>query len=391
MSILNIKKILLFFLFLILGVSFLTSSVFAQSNYFSSNESIILPRNEIVDHDYFAAGGKVDILGTVNGDAYIAGGNVTVDGTINGDLLVAGGDIFVNGIITGDLRVAGGNVRVSGEVANNVSAVGGNISIDSKAILGRNIILAAGTGSIFAPVSNDIIAAGGRITLGNNIGGNGQIASGQLDLTREASISGNLDYWSNSKSNIAPSAVGGDISFHKTQIAQKKPQNVGKLLLGIDILTKAISFIMALVIGLLFIWLMPVFSQSAANVVKQKLGMSLLIGILASILLPVLFIVLLITVIGIPLALLFLFGFIAISCFGQIFISLAIGDKINNMRSKKSSQILSFIIGLIVYYIIALIPVIGGIFLIFAWLVGVGALLITKKEYYFSLRQKKLI
>lgn len=70
-------------------VSLMIFSLLLVPSAFAKNEqNVVLPRNETVNHDYFATGSQVQILGTVNGDAYIGGGTVSISGTINGDLLV---------------------------------------------------------------------------------------------------------------------------------------------------------------------------------------------------------------------------------------------------------------------------------------------------------------
>src|SRR3990167_5151877 len=76
--------------FLILPL--ITTGVYAAKNL-QRSETVLVPKGEVVEGDYFAAGERVTIAGTVNGDAYVAGGNVVVEGEINGDLIRAGGTV----------------------------------------------------------------------------------------------------------------------------------------------------------------------------------------------------------------------------------------------------------------------------------------------------------
>src|SRR4030042_3865228 len=73
-------------------------------------------KDEVIDHDYLAAGESVTISGVVNGDVYAAGANVTIDGKINGDLLAGAGMITLLGEVTDDVRIAGGNILINGTV-----------------------------------------------------------------------------------------------------------------------------------------------------------------------------------------------------------------------------------------------------------------------------------
>ena len=75
----------------------------------------------------------------------------------------------------------------------------------------------------------------------------------------------------------------------------------------------------------------------------------------------------------------------------KIIVGLAIGQKIMTFFDKKLSMRLSFTIGLILYYILSIIPFIGFVFWIIAGLIGFGALLLQKKYVYTDLRKKRLI
>ena len=64
------KKIFLIPLFLILVFCF-SAPVFA-ANF--SQKNVTLPKDEIVNGDFFAGAGNVSVHGTVEGDVYVAGG-----------------------------------------------------------------------------------------------------------------------------------------------------------------------------------------------------------------------------------------------------------------------------------------------------------------------------
>ena len=45
----------------------------------NSGKNIIIPSDQIISSDYFAAGNSISLSGTVNGDAFLAGGNILFD------------------------------------------------------------------------------------------------------------------------------------------------------------------------------------------------------------------------------------------------------------------------------------------------------------------------
>ena len=81
-----------------------------------SRSHVTVPASQVVNGDYFAFGGTVEIAGTINGDLYASGGQVVIDGTVNGDVLVAGGRVSLSGSVSQDVRAAGGQVTISGRL-----------------------------------------------------------------------------------------------------------------------------------------------------------------------------------------------------------------------------------------------------------------------------------
>ena len=74
----------------IVAIVFFFSTATAQerAGRSGSRSHVTVPASEVVNGDYFAFGGTVEIAGTINGDLYASGGQVVIDGTVNGDVLV---------------------------------------------------------------------------------------------------------------------------------------------------------------------------------------------------------------------------------------------------------------------------------------------------------------
>ena len=144
------KKVFLL-VFVIFCTLIFTSSAFAAKN-FQRNETVLLSKNDVVEGDYFAAGDRVTIAGTVNGDAYVAGGNGIIEGEINGELITPAGTDNIRGKVAQDVRVAGGQVTVSGDVGGNVTLVGGSLEASDSAKIAGSLVSAGGNLSVFAPI-----------------------------------------------------------------------------------------------------------------------------------------------------------------------------------------------------------------------------------------------
>jgi hypothetical protein len=74
-------------------------------------------------------GGDVEVLGEVAGDLSAFGGDVDLRGPVRGDVAVLGGDLRVRSEVFGDIELAGGNAIVEGLVHGDVVTQGGEVIV----------------------------------------------------------------------------------------------------------------------------------------------------------------------------------------------------------------------------------------------------------------------
>lgn len=389
-------KRLAVFLFIFVFPLFFPLSIFAQNNL-NSGESVSLGVNEVVNRDYFAAGQNITIDGTVNGDVYAAGGQINLNGLVNGDVLSAGGNINVNGTVIGNVRAVGGNININGKIGRNVSIAGGNIILNPKAEVIGSFTAAGGNFNLLGPVGKSVNIAGGQLNIENLVGGDVNAGIGQLSVAAGGRVNGDITYWSENKANINSQAKIVGMISQKTppRQLQRDYAQAGRIAkntaVGTLFALKLVSFLSALLIGFFLIKLFPVFTNRLAETMSQKWLLSLGLGFLILAITPVLLIFLLITLLGIPVAIAWLFFIVFSLWLVKIFIGLAIGLFIAKQLNLKRNRYLIFFVGLLIYYLIVAIPIIGWIFALITSLVGLGALVLTKRNYYIEFNQKKLI
>ena len=378
---------LLFFAFIFgLNTILIPPTAFAQDQ----PRNIILEKNRTINEDYFAAGDTVTVLGNVNGDIYVAGGNVIIDTTVNGDVIVAGGNVTVRGTAQ-NVRAAGGQVTISGTVEKNLTAMGGNITLSDQAQLKGSMVSAGGTIILNAPVGKGATLAGGNITVGETVDGNMNAATGNLVLLPQAKINGNLQYTSEKKADIAQDAsVSGKITQHIPVQEEQKGETAMGIGIGLMVL-KIIDLLAILILGLLLVLLVPNYLKSVSKNITIKTWVSLGIGFVALIIGPFIFVLLLMTIIGIPLAFIFLCLYFIAVYFAKILAIYFIGDKISDTFDNKLQMGVIFILGFIIYAILSIIPVIGVIADFLLLLLGLGGMLLQKRTIYTTLRKQKTI
>ena len=387
------KKIFIVFISLLILPLFLTGVVFAKNSE-RQPKIVVLGKDEVVNKDYFAAGDSVTLSGIVNGDAYLAGGNVIVEGTINGDLLVAGGIVEIRGKVSNDVRAAGGQIVISAQIGKNLTVAGGTVNLTDSAKIGGSI--AAGTGrlSVFSPIGKGANIGGGQVTLGNTIGGDVRVGVGQLTLTPNSKISGDLTYWSETGAQIQTGAQILGQTIHNlppAKASEVKPARILGIFTGPSLAMKIIGFLWAVVIGLLLLKFFPVYTQRTIGVITKKPWASLGMGLLVMILTPIIFLILLITVLGIPIAFVLLVTFLVIAYLAKIFVSILVGQKILRKFGSKAGSNWALLLGLVVYGIVTLIPILGSIVSLLVVLFGLGAVSLEEKDFYYQLRSKNLI
>lgn len=368
--------------------------VSAEQNDSKKIETTTVKSSDTVNRNYFAANERVEIDGIVNGDTFLAGGSVDVSGKINGDLLVVGGEVNISGEVTDDVRVAGGQVRISGKIGKNLTVAGGNVEVSESANIGQSVVATGGNVTLAAPISGTVNGGMGNLTIDNRIGGDVEVGVGLLKLNSNAVINGDLIYWSDNDATISDSAeITGETTkksppLNRPEIDETKILGV---IAGFALAIKIFNLITWFVIGLLLIHFFPQFSANSIKNLKDKPWASLGFGFLALLAIPILAIALMVIVIGIPLGIILLALYGIVIYFARIPVIYLMGQWLLSKFTTKEHRVWSLVIGLLVYGILTVIPIIGALVSFFAMVFGLGAWLMAEEQVYKEARKKNLI
>jgi cytoskeletal protein CcmA (bactofilin family) len=358
----------------------------------SAGKLVSLGKDEVIERDYFAAGEMVEISGTVEGDVYAAGGEVLVDGVVEGDLLVMGGNVTVSGDVVQDIRVVGGNVTISGEVGGNVTAVGGNIDLTNTANVTGSLVGAGGNVKLASFVGSNVKLAAGNATVSSQIDGFLHVRGDSVRLTSKAAVNGDLVYWSYQDASIDEQAVvAGEVTKHIAKKPEVPKEDMLKFLLGVKLFFRFVGLISALVLGFLLVSFYPNYSRRAAENIQTRPWAALGLGLLALIVTPIIVAVLMVTVVGVPLAFVLLASYFIYISLAKIFVMLLLGYWILKSFMKDAGLGWSLLAGAIVFYLLTLIPILGGLIAFVALLLGLGTTLITSKEVYHEAKKHKIV
>lgn len=351
-----------------------------------------LTANTTINRDYFAGNERVIVSGNIDGDVYLAGGDVSFDGTTSSDVIALGGNINISGKVEGNVRVAGGNVNFSGaEIAGNVTVFGGSINIDPSTTITGSVVAAGGNLQFLGPIGKSLTVAGGNIVVGGDVGRDiWSPGVESLRLTKGAKVHGQLTYTSNLKAVIDQGALVTGTVKQKTPPVKTTSPKGAAVVLGFVLFFWISDIILSLILGLLLIYFLPNYVNKVTTNVTQNPGSSFLLGLLLAIVVPVVLLVIMLSIIGIPIAFALLVIFIFTLWISKIFTSIAIGLKVMGKRTKPNMY-LALLIGLAIYFVLSILPVLGRLIQLAITVTGFGAFALAKKSYYEDLRKKKVI
>ncbi len=351
----------------------------------------VLPAGQEVQGDYFAFGSQVEISGTVHGDVYAAGGEVLMDGIVDGDLIVAGGDVTVSGMVTQDIRIAGGNVTLSGTISRNATLAGGDVHLTDSSYVKGSVVIGAGNLMVGGSIDGDVRIGAGNVTLSGGIGGDLAVAAAVIRLTSRAAIGKNFRYWSDGEPSIDEGAtILGTVT--KREIPKAfKGEEVRQGFAGTKLVAGIVSFASTLLLGLLLLRVYPVFTPRVASVIQEQpwavlgVGGALLFGV------PLLIILCMVSVVGIPIGLMLGAMYVVTLYLGRVFVMLWVGQQILRFASDSPSAAWSFVTGLVCYFLVSLVPLLGGLVTMLTIAAGLGAILVAKKELVVKLREQQVV
>jgi hypothetical protein len=310
-----------------------------------------------------------------------AGANVLVSGAVAGDVSVAGGTVSVLSDVTGDVRLLGGTVIVQSGVGEDLLIAGGQVTLGGDGVLGE-VVIAGGQISITAPVKGDVRVYGGEVFLDSVIDGDVLIQADKIILGENAVLNGNFVYTSVAEASIAEGAlIVGETVYTPSEGNAGEKLDKASVIAFFAVLAGGVflaKFFMLLLGALLFGYFFRRFAREvvARGVAKpwNQLGR----GVVWVIVLPVVSVLLLTTIIGIPLGVLGLFVFGAVMIVGSFAAAILSGSVVHKWITKSSEYRVDWktiLLGVFMYGVVfSLVPFIGWVIKMAVFLVALGAM-----------------
>ena len=367
-------------------LAFLSLSLLGHQAYameFQNGDSVTIPKDKVINGSLFISGNSVIVDGEINGDVFCVGKDVVITGTVHGDVLCAGKTLHINNNTDGNIRVAGQTVDISGTAGANATVFGQTVTESENGAIDGELLVAGQNVKIDGYVGRDVQAWLDAITITGQIDGSLGADTNSLSIADGAIIGGNVNYTSDQNATIASGAtVGGKVSKHTdTQpvakpapvVSQNHSGNWGFL-------------ITTLIFGAILLQLFPGNLLKTVEAMQERWGKTIGLGVLVVILSPLFILFLIVTLVGIPLAIAAVGLFIAAYFIGRILVALLVGRIILDSvyKQKKDSLGWNLVAGSLVLWATFLIPVVGGIVSFIVTIFGFGGVLLL-----FQLKKKQ--
>lgn len=361
-------------------------------------------------------GGNLQLDLDESGDVSIAGANVRLTGRVGGTVSVASADFFSSADIGGDLEMAAANVTVTGPVHGDVTGIAANITLDAP--VGGDFDAAGANITLLSVVAGDMSARGALITVGRNarVEGEADLAAREIIMegalarggklaARDVNISGTVDgpldiagrdisfaasariegpvmVRSPNPPRVADGAVMGELTYIEAPFIEDhhSRSDVSLSFMPSPWAIGGVLGASAFILGFLASVIAPRGVASVALAFRRRPWVSGFLGLvvlaMSPVLIATLMVLLAITIIGIPLAVLLILAAPILYFLAFAFGGVVIGDAVMNRKGGPAGlglRLGSLFLAIIAIIALSAVPVLGFIVLPLVLCIGLGA------------------
>ncbi len=373
------RKILLF---LILAGYLWPAPVRAMQ--FLAEENVFFGPAESVEADLYLAGENVTFLGLAQQDIFGAASSLaTISGRVAQDLNLAAMKVEITAQVGDDVRILAKQLTLDGRVGGSALLLASQVNCQRPSICEQDVVILAKDVRLSGTINGSLRVIAKRIVIDGVVAGNVILRAEKITLGPAARILGTLRYQSPQQITVQPGAVlqrpAQRIQEQEAGPPGEREFNFKGMVLVGKILYRVTLFLGLVAVGCLLLVMAPVASRRYVLVLRHRPWASLSWGALTSVGIVVLFFILLVSLIGIPLAVvLAIFSVLAMLLAG-----LGVGYLLGFLLLKPGPaalgrNIAAFILGFTLLGLIGLIPVLGELIEVIVILGGLGALWLVK-------------
>ncbi len=266
------------------------------------------------------------------------------------------------------LPLAGTAAAATGDgIGSRVVLLGGLDVPEGKTV--DDVFVLRGPVTIDGTATGNVVSVDGRVTVSGHIQGNLVAVNGPVELQDGAEVDGDVS--SRLTPSIAPGATvkgavrGVNVDFQ-----------LGNVFVARFIFWLAAS-VSVLIVGLLLLAFSPRAAGAVVETMRESTGAAIGFGLVVFIGLPVVAVLALVTLVGIPLGLGILLALVPIYTVGYVTSVWLLGRWI---VKPPASPYLAFLLGWLIFRALALVPALGGLLWFLGAVFGLGVLVVSARR-----------
>ena len=360
--------------FIVFIIPFL--SLFAEKN-----EIVVIEKNQIITSDFYASGSVIEISGVCKKDVYVAAPQIIIDGVIEGDLIFTAGAIQITGDVKGSLRGLAGQALISGTIGKNTTLAAASFTSTPTANFLSNIFLASSNADISGTLYEDLFLGASHVRFSALSKNNAYVYAGNIRLGAKAEIEGFMEYSSPQAIDIQKGAVVKGGLLEKRGVAKIYSDSVvfNHVLVGSQVAAVLMNLFFTFITAICLFKILPNSFIRSVNNLKNHFIKSCVDGVLIILGTSIIGLLLLITILGIPIAV----TLIAFSVLGlytaKIYVLQYLAVRIKHLYLRGWGMISVFALLCMLYFALQLVPYIGPILSVIFTLAGLGASVVIPK------------
>jgi cytoskeletal protein CcmA (bactofilin family) len=359
-----------------------------------SGQDVEVKENEVIDDDLIILGRHADIRGQVNGDILAFAQIISLSGKVDGTIIAGGQSITLDMTKVKSVWAGAAEIDVAGPIDKNLVAFGGSILLADNASIGRDLVAYGGEVDMRGKIDGRLKGSVGHLVIAGQCR-SVDITAENVRLKSRSQISGDLVIRSEQEPTIEDGVkIGGETKLLKPETKPQRPiSNLAPFIGLVITFIKIIMLISKIIVGLLIIALFRKYARHIMDTLITTPWKSLGWGFLGAIVIPVSVMILFAVLIGWPIAVLGIYAYSILLFLASIFVAMVIGEKVIRLFKKDDTISLypSFIIGILILFVLGFIPVLNFFINICVFLFGAGMLILGTWRLIKEMKAKDLI
>ena len=354
-----------------LALMVLTVAPAAQAKTVKQSETFILAAGEKLEDTLVARASSVIIDGELDGNLFAFAGQVQINGTVTGDVFVMAENLSIRGTVGSNVFVWAQYMTVAGNVGGSVHVFTQDFRLEESGQIFGDVATMTNRGDLEGTVDRSAYLGGAMLNVRGTIGRDLKTYAGRTTLLSSAEVKGDVEAWMKKADglHIDPGAV-----VLGETITHLKPRGESRYARFSFYRTQFLFLGAAFLLGLLMLWLFPALFAPEAITAFDLLKMTGL-GFVTFIVTLIGSIVLAVTLVGFPTAILALEALVAAVYLTKIAVAILIGRLLMGPPTAAFSRTaLSLLAGLTLIFVAVNIPYAGIEINVLVILLGLGIL-----------------